>query len=174
MKLPAHKMLLSACSPLFRTLLKDNDCHHPIIVLRDVLYSDMEALLQFMYNGEVNVNQDQLASFLKTAESLKIQGLTDTDTEERKKERSSSKDEDEFKGYESSAPRKYLLENYQAVQPAEASNIEQKTNAIKSEIIEVADEAEKKLIAIAENENDGGETMDDDDYRDYDMFDGWC
>jgi len=78
-KLPAHKMLLSACSPYFRELLKGNQCSHPIIVLRDVKYDDLTSLLQFMYNGEVNVAQEQLNSFLKTAESLKIRGLTDNE-----------------------------------------------------------------------------------------------
>jgi len=81
-KLPAHKMLLSACSPYFRDLLKDNLCQHPIIVLRDVSHEDMSSLLQFMYNGEVNVTQQQLNSFLKTAEFLKIRGLTDNDQED--------------------------------------------------------------------------------------------
>jgi len=80
-KLPAHKMLLSACSPYFRDLLKGNPCQHPIIILRDIKYDDLFALLQFMYNGEVNVAQEQLNSFLKSAESLKIRGLTDNETD---------------------------------------------------------------------------------------------
>ena len=57
-----------------------NPCQHPIIVLRDIKYDDLFSLLQFMYNGEVNVAQDQLNSFLKSAESLKIRGLTDNDS----------------------------------------------------------------------------------------------
>ena len=56
-----------------------NPCQHPIIILRDIKYDDLFSLLQFMYNGEVNVAQDQLNSFLKSAESLKIRGLTDSD-----------------------------------------------------------------------------------------------
>lgn len=80
-KLSAHRMLLSACSPYFRNLLQDNHCQHPIILLRDITYSDMSSLLQFMYNGEVNVEQAHLSSFLKTAECLKIRGLTDNDAD---------------------------------------------------------------------------------------------
>jgi len=80
-KLPAHKMLLSACSPYFREVLKGNPCQHPIIILRDIKFDDLFSLLQFMYNGEVNVAQDQLNSFLKSAESLKIRGLTDNESE---------------------------------------------------------------------------------------------
>lgn len=34
-------------------------------------------MLEYMYRGEVNVSQEQLDSFLKVAESLKIKGLTD-------------------------------------------------------------------------------------------------
>jgi hypothetical protein len=60
-------------------IFQDNPCQHPIIILRDVRYDDLYSLLQFMYNGEVNVAQEQLNSFLKSAEALKIRGLTDNE-----------------------------------------------------------------------------------------------
>lgn len=46
--------------------------------MRDVEAQHIVALMEFMYAGEVNVAQTQLSSFLKTAESLKIRGLTDS------------------------------------------------------------------------------------------------
>ncbi|XP_008544659.1 protein abrupt isoform X1 [Microplitis demolitor] len=73
----AHKVVLSACSPYFRRLLKANPCQHPIVILRDVASSDMESLLRFMYHGEVHVGQEQLAAFLKTAQMLQVRGLAD-------------------------------------------------------------------------------------------------
>lgn len=42
----AHKVVLSACSPYFRRLLKANPCEHPIVILRDVRGEDMESLLR--------------------------------------------------------------------------------------------------------------------------------
>ncbi|KAK9752440.1 BTB/POZ domain [Popillia japonica] len=81
-RLQAHKVVLSACSPffkeLFKELFKSNPCPHPIIFMRDVEAQHIVALMEFMYAGEVNVAQAHLSTFLKTAESLKIRGLTDT------------------------------------------------------------------------------------------------
>ncbi|XP_039438357.1 protein abrupt isoform X2 [Culex pipiens pallens] len=73
----AHKVVLSACSPYFRKLLKANPCEHPIVILRDVRSEDIESLLRFMYNGEVHIGQDQLSDFLKTAQLLQVRGLAD-------------------------------------------------------------------------------------------------
>ncbi|XP_015517501.2 uncharacterized protein LOC107222593 isoform X1 [Neodiprion lecontei] len=73
--LQAHKLVLSVCSPYFKEIFKANPCTHPVVVLKDMGYSQVEALLKFMYKGEVNVSHNELASFLKIAEALKIKGL---------------------------------------------------------------------------------------------------
>ncbi|KAF2905924.1 hypothetical protein ILUMI_00253 [Ignelater luminosus] len=74
----AHKIILSACSPYFRAVFKENPCPHPIVILKDVLHSDLLAVLNFMYHGEVLIAQDKLVSFLQTAEALQVSGLVAT------------------------------------------------------------------------------------------------
>ncbi|XP_026331917.1 protein bric-a-brac 1-like isoform X2 [Hyposmocoma kahamanoa] len=79
--LKAHKVVLSACSPYFQSLFMDNPCRHPIIIMRDIKYCDLKAVVDFMYRGEINVSQDQITALLKVAETLKIRGLTDVSGE---------------------------------------------------------------------------------------------
>ncbi|KAG7211274.1 hypothetical protein KM043_010580 [Ampulex compressa] len=83
--LRAHKLILSVCSTYFRELFKGNSCKHPIVILKDVNYRDLSAMLHFMYQGEVNIKQEDIASFLKVAETLQIKGLT-TENDEKLEE----------------------------------------------------------------------------------------
>lgn len=57
-------------------MLQENPCHHPIIILKDVQAQDIINLLSYMYHGEVNVDEDNLPSFIQTAELLQIKGLS--------------------------------------------------------------------------------------------------
>jgi broad-complex core protein len=63
-------------------LLQSTPCKHPVIVLQDVAFTDLHALVEFIYHGEVNVHQRSLSSFLKTAEVLRVSGLTQQQAEE--------------------------------------------------------------------------------------------
>ncbi|PSN52171.1 hypothetical protein C0J52_06449 [Blattella germanica] len=62
---------------LILSLFQSSPCQHPIVILKDVKYSDLKTMVDFMYYGEVNVSQDQLPAILKTAEMLKIKGLAE-------------------------------------------------------------------------------------------------
>jgi tramtrack len=70
-------MVLSACSPYFQALFVNHPEKHPIVILKDVPFADMKSLLDFMYRGEVSVDQERLSAFLRVAESLRIKGLTE-------------------------------------------------------------------------------------------------
>ena len=62
-QLDAPKVILSACSPFFRSILKHNPHNHPLLYLKGVKYNELLSIVDFMYLGEVNVSQD-LHSFL--------------------------------------------------------------------------------------------------------------
>ncbi|XP_053663439.1 modifier of mdg4-like [Anopheles marshallii] len=76
-KIRAHKMLLSACSSYFKNVFKENPSQHPIIIFKNVKYSDLQSLIEFMYKGEVHVLQESLPSFLQTANILSVRGLSE-------------------------------------------------------------------------------------------------
>ncbi|XP_066991958.1 longitudinals lacking protein, isoforms H/M/V isoform X14 [Anabrus simplex] len=76
--LKAHKVVLSACSPYFELLLSQHYEKHPIVILKDVKFQELKAMMDYMYRGEVNISQDQLGALLKAAESLQIKGLSDS------------------------------------------------------------------------------------------------
>ena len=72
----AHKVILSACSPFFRSVLKRNPHTHPLLYLKGIEYEDVLAVLDFMYHGEVKIAQDDLNSFLAVGKELQVKGLT--------------------------------------------------------------------------------------------------
>merc|ERR1719220_247836 len=75
-QIQAHKVILSACSPFFRNILRRNPHQHPLLYLKGVKYKELLSVLNFMYQGEVNVAQEELNSFLAVAEDLRVKGLT--------------------------------------------------------------------------------------------------
>jgi len=72
----AHKVILSACSPFFKSILKKNPHQHPLVYLKGVQYEEVLSVVNFMYHGEVNVAQEDLASFLAVASELQVKGLS--------------------------------------------------------------------------------------------------
>ena len=71
----AHKVILSAASPFFQTILKRNPHSHPLLYLRGTKKKDIKSLLDFIYSGETCVPQEDLEDFMALAKSFQVKGL---------------------------------------------------------------------------------------------------
>ena len=81
-QLSAHKVILSACSPFFKNLLRRNQHPHPLLYLKGISFTGIQSVLNFMYYGEVNIAQEDLNNFLMVAEELQVKGLTQNQRQE--------------------------------------------------------------------------------------------
>ena len=78
-KFMAHKILLSSCSETFKFILKECNQAQSILYLSGVNSVNLKFILDYIYYGEVNLFQEQLDSFLQSAEKLEMQGLVSND-----------------------------------------------------------------------------------------------
>ena len=72
----AHKVVLSACSPVFKTIIKDLPSHNPTIYLRGIQHQEMESILEFMYLGVANFYQERMNEFLNVGMNLEVKELS--------------------------------------------------------------------------------------------------
>ena len=74
-QIETHKVILASSSPFFMEVLKRNRHPHPLIYMRGTNSDDLVAMVDFLYYGEANVNQEHLDSFLALAEEMQLKGL---------------------------------------------------------------------------------------------------
>ena len=74
-KIEAHKLVLSTCSEYFRDIFENNQHPHPLICFDSVSSDDLKNIMDYIYNGEVQIYQEDLDRFLKVAQRLKLEGL---------------------------------------------------------------------------------------------------
>ena len=71
----AHKLVLSACSEYFRNILQQTRESRPLLCLEGVTSEDLKGILDYVYEGEVKIAQENLDRFLDVARRLKLDGL---------------------------------------------------------------------------------------------------
>ena len=81
----AHKLVLSASSPYFKHILTTNKHSHPLLCLDGVSSAELQCVLDYIYQGEVQIYQEQLDRFLVVAQRLKLEGLTSQDDDQERK-----------------------------------------------------------------------------------------
>jgi len=76
-QIKAHKVILSASSDFFQTVLTVNRHQHPLIYLKGISKKRLKQVIEFIYIGETNVEEIDVDSFLELGKDLKIAGLVD-------------------------------------------------------------------------------------------------
>ena len=79
-QIAAHKLVLSTCSEYFKSIFMKNKHSHPLVCLEAVNSNDVRNMLDYIYNGELQIFQEDLDRFLNVAQRFKLEGLiTDPD-----------------------------------------------------------------------------------------------
>ena len=111
--IPAHKLVLSASSPYFKQILTTNKHSHPLLCLHGVDSGNLKTVLDYIYQGEVEVGHENLERFLSIAEMFQLDGLTaknkvknssgglceKNEEEDENKENKENEEDDETVGY---------------------------------------------------------------------------
>ena len=79
--LKANSHVLSACSPVLKEIFNNEKYSRTIMYLRGIQFSEMEAILQFIYLGEATFQEERTTEFLAVGRSLEIKGLGPVKTE---------------------------------------------------------------------------------------------
>ena len=78
LQIKSHRIILASGSLVFKNLLETNLMEKPVIFMRGVKSDHLSWIVDFLYKGEVNIDQENLNEFLALAEDLQLKGLTET------------------------------------------------------------------------------------------------
>ena len=74
-QIEAHKLILSATSPFFKSMLRRNKHSHPLIYMKGVKSNHLISAVNYMYKGETRIYQEDIEGFLEIAKELGLSGL---------------------------------------------------------------------------------------------------
>ena len=82
----SHKVVLSASSNFFKNILRKNTHSHPLLYLHGIHSTSLKLILDYVYQGEVQIYQEELDQFITNASNLQIMGLQENSKIEDRKE----------------------------------------------------------------------------------------
>ena len=140
--IPAHKLVLSACSEYFKSIFQKTKQSQPIICLEGVSSHDIKNVLDYVYDGEIKIEQDNLDRFLAIAQRLRLEGLIGGEGETLENDLPQEASNHGIK-YEHSLHEETFVSN---------ENLSPKMNPPRKQT-KVNNSGERNLIALASNED---------------------
>ena len=132
----AHKVVLSSCSDYFKTILQSNNKSKDIILcLENISHDEINNMLDYVYKGEVNIEQDHLDRFLTIAERFQLKGLISGESGELEAEDTQS----------------FVVNNSNKIHPlSKSENVDHKKKIVKNGVKEHIKISSEKFQSVEE------------------------
>ena len=157
-QLSAHKIVLASSSEYFKDVLKNNKHSHPMLCLNGVNSQELNSILDYMYNGEVQIYQEQLDGFLEMAQRFQVEGLIQEEESGQSAVSDSKFEEDSF----SEDKEVYQDEKRSKLQPVSkvqindnGRNTREKIITLHSSAFQNIEEVDQQIEAMMERQPDG-------------------
>jgi len=147
----AHKLVLSASSEYFKNIFKKTKVSNPFLCLDGISSTDLENILDYIYNGEVEIYQEHLDRFLSIAQRFQVEGLLDGTKEGKKEEEEIVLDFEPYSKPNFDPPAKPKYKKLEKVK-SDAKTVMQPNTLIDSSDFS---EIDKKLYENMERNSDG-------------------
>ena len=136
----AHKLVLSSCSDYFKNILKlsNKPNAHPLLCLDGISSDDLNHIMNYIYNGEVQIFQENLDRFLSIAKRLKLRGLIENEE---------SQQHDDSPVFDEEIPKQQKEEEYVQVE-VQAHSKRKFSHNLKPRDLDVVD---KELVQVSED-----------------------
>merc|ERR1739838_315100 len=85
-------VVLSACSPVLKTLLVNNPHSHPLLYLGGIKQTELQAILKFMYFGETQIFENRINDFVSVAKDLEVKEISEEQQDGAEEEAQSQSD----------------------------------------------------------------------------------
>ncbi|GAB0100377.1 hypothetical protein DMENIID0001_164090 [Sergentomyia squamirostris] len=139
-RIHCHRVVLAASSSFFSDLFEENPEKHPIVILpQDVKFWAIQALIDFMYKGEVTVSEKGFEELVKSAGLLHIRGFNKAITSQFLKKSKNTRDDDEGDNGENSQ---------QEVDGDDPLDLDYLDDAVNNVKIEIPDETSPETLPI--------------------------
>ena len=149
-----HKMILSACSTFFENILTRQSQSNLVLFLSGIRSEDLENIINFVYEGFVNVSMADVKSFITASNVLGIKGIIEVEMEDTiEKEKKTTKKKRRNKKsdkivIDSSKEDEYLFEEPNSISSGENPNLIDEAPEVEDKVgVEV--EADKTVDAEA-------------------------
>lgn len=151
----SHKVVLSASSDFFKNILRKCQQNNPMIYLSGVNSKELNYVMNYIYDGEVELYQEELDTFLNVAQKLKIDGLNNTndgsEEEELKAENYNCDNDIKFSDSEDFAIPQHTKKKSEDVIRMPKNRYSSKEIAIASSNINVKEATDELVIKNGEN-----------------------